>query len=190
MTAPTGDIEALQVSLHDVPVPVNGLFVSATTGELTATDDDFLEIWKWFRARLNREPLGPEIFHTARRLYHAGRYDAAAVMLLLFRGGHSEVRVKGGGTGDPEVTHLWAHLLWKIGRSRDALDVLSKLLSQAEKGSQHFEDCWQLLVELGVEASTEAADSGTLGETSKGEGGKSSGLHKEFETETAVSKDF
>ena len=47
MSVPTGEIPALQGSLHDIPVPATGLFVSARTGELTAHADDFLEIWKW-----------------------------------------------------------------------------------------------------------------------------------------------
>ena len=72
-------------------------------------------------------------------------------MLLLFRGANPEIRVRGGGTDDLEVSHLWAHLLWKMGRNREALAALAKVVQGAPRGSHQYEECWQLLVELGLE---------------------------------------
>ena len=90
-------------SLHDIPAPNSGVFASVESGELTAAEDDFAACWAWFRKRLLREPLGPEMFDVARRLYHAGLYEAAAVILLLFRGAHPDIRVRGGSGGCTSV---------------------------------------------------------------------------------------
>ena len=142
---------SMLASLHDIPTVSGGVPVSAETGEFAAGEDDYAACWAWFRGRLLREPLGPELFEVARRQYQNGLYDSAAVMLLLFRGAHPEIRVRGGGTDDVEVSHLWAHLLWKMGRNREALAALAKVVQGAPRGSHQYEECWQLLVELGLE---------------------------------------
>ena len=153
-SSPTTPDALLLASLHDVPTPsAGGVYVSDETGELVASEEDYAACWGWFRKRLLREPLGPEIFKVARMQYHAGAYESAAVMLLLFRGAHSEIRVRGGGTEDLEVSHLWAHLLWKMGRNGEALEALTHILQNAPRGTH--EECWQLLVELGLEREME-----------------------------------
>ena len=163
-------------SLHDIPAPNSGVFASVESGELTAAEDDFAACWAWFRKRLLREPLGPEMLDVARRLYHAGLYEAAAVILLLFRGAHPDIRVRGGGTEDLEVVHLWAHLLWKIGRHDEALQALAQVIKGTPEGSHKYEDCWQLLVELGLEremdhcASAKLSEDGELSKPRKGSG--------------------
>ena len=154
----------LLASFHDLPVPGSGgVYVSSETGSLAAREEDYARCWGWFRTRLLREPLGPELFQTARRVYHAGMYDSAAVIMLLFRGAHPEIRVRGVNTDDLEVVHLWAHLLWKMGLPRHALEALTKVVSEAPKGLHQFEECWQLIVELGFE--TESAQTATGGES-------------------------